>query len=127
MIKGLLSDEQNLRLENVELERTLNHMMDAVYCPRCSTICLEDEDNMAQCSKCFFAFCALCNESWHPGTQCLTPEQKLALMRRRMSGSKSNEREFRRREAELQSLAHIQVTLGQCSFVCHAAFYKVRC
>lgn len=32
-------------------------------------------------------------------------------MRRRMTGNKSNEEEFRRREAELQSLAHIQVPL----------------
>jgi len=110
MVKSVLSDEQNNRLESVELERTLNHMMDAVYCPRCSTISLEDEDNCAQCSNCFFAFCSLCNESWHPGTKCLSPEDKLELMRRRMAGTKSGDREFRKREAELQNLAHIEVS-----------------
>jgi E3 ubiquitin-protein ligase RNF14 len=110
MVKSVLSDEQNSRLESVELERTLNHMMDAVYCPRCSTISLEDEDNCAQCSNCFFAFCSLCNESWHPGTKCLSHEDKLELMRRRMAGTKSGDREFRKREAELQSLAHIEVS-----------------
>ena len=112
-MKGLLSDEQNNRLEAVELERTLNHMMDAVYCPRCSTISIEDEDNCAQCSKCYYTFCSLCNEGWHPATQCLTAEDKLELMRRRTAGSKnvSDEREFRKREAELQNLAHIQVAL----------------
>lgn len=114
MVKSVLSDEQNNRLESVELERTLNHMMDAVYCPRCSTISLEDEDNCAQCSNCFFAFCSLCNESWHPGTKCLSPEDKLELMRRRMAGTKSGDREFRKREAELQNLAHIEKNCKQC-------------
>lgn len=108
-MKGLLSAEQNNRLEAVELERTLNHMADAVYCPRCSTISIEDEDNCAQCSKCYFTFCSLCDASWHPGTQCLTPEAKLELMRRRMEGTKTGDAEFRKREAELQNLAHIQV------------------
>lgn len=112
MMKSVLSEEQNARLESVELERTLNHMMDAVYCPRCSTISLEDADNCAQCSNCFFAFCSLCNESWHPGTKCLSPEDKLELMRRRMAGTKSGDREFRKREAELQNLAHIEVGCG---------------
>ena len=122
MVKSVLSDEQNNRLESVELERTLNHMMDAVYCPRCSTISLEDEDNCAQCSNCFFAFCSLCNESWHPGTKCLSPEDKLELMRRRMAGTKSGDREFRRREAELQNLAHIEVSLcapNRCWYIVH--------
>ncbi|KAL3133812.1 hypothetical protein ABBQ32_008286 [Trebouxia sp. C0010 RCD-2024] len=114
MMKGLLSAEQNNRLEAVELERTLNHMADAVYCPRCSTISIEDEDNCAQCSKCYFTFCSLCDASWHPGTQCLTPEAKLELMRRRMEGTKTGDAEFRKREAELQNLAHIQKTCKQC-------------
>lgn len=114
MVGSVLSDEQKARLEAVELERTLNLMMDAVYCPRCSTISIEDEDNCAQCSKCFYAFCSLCNESWHPGTKCLDAESKLELMRQRMMGTKSGEREFRKREAELQNLAHIQKNCKQC-------------
>ena len=113
MVGSVLSDEQKARLEAVELERTLNLMMDAVYCPRCSTISIEDEDNCAQCSKCFYAFCSLCNESWHPGTKCLDAESKLELMRQRMIGTKSGEREFRKREAELQNLAHIQVLFAK--------------
>ena len=114
MVQSVLSDEQRSRLEAVELERTLNLMMDAVYCPRCSTISIEDADNCAQCSKCFYAFCSLCNESWHPGTKCLDAEAKLELMRQRMAGTKSGEREFRKREAELQNLAHIQVCALEC-------------
>ena len=44
-------------------------MPDVVFCPRCSSACLEDAQNCAQCAKCFFAFCSLCNESWHPGIE----------------------------------------------------------
>ena len=44
-------------------------MPDVVFCPRCSSACLEDAQNCAQCPKCFFAFCSLCNESWHPGIE----------------------------------------------------------
>lgn len=109
MVNSLLSQEEKDRLEAVELERTLKHMVDAVYCPRCSTICLEDADNCAQCTKCYYTFCSLCNESWHPGVQCLGPAEKLELMRSRMAGNKSGEREFRKKEAELKNLAHIEV------------------
>lgn len=48
---------------------SLQKMPDCVYCPRCSSACLEDAQNCAQCAKCFFAFCSLCNESWHPGIE----------------------------------------------------------
>lgn len=38
-----------------------------MYCPRCNSIVLEEADHCAQCSECFFVFCALCYGSWHPG------------------------------------------------------------
>ena len=109
MVNSLLSSSERDRLESVELERTLNHMADAVYCPRCSTISIEDQDNCAQCSKCFYDFCSLCSGPRHPGVKCLGPAEKLELMRHRMAGNKAGEAEFRKREAELQNLALIQV------------------
>ena len=38
-------------------------------CGRCSTPCLEDRDHMAQCPKCFFVFCGMCKDAWHPGRE----------------------------------------------------------
>ena len=66
---GLLEEEQLQRWEDLELALSLQKMPDCVYCPRCSSACLEDAENCAQCPKCFFAFCSLCNESWHPGIE----------------------------------------------------------
>ena len=68
-LAGLLGAEQLGRWEELELAQSLQKMPDVVYCPRCSSACLEDAQNCAQCSKCFFAFCSLCNESWHPGIE----------------------------------------------------------
>lgn len=68
-LSGVLSAEELTRWEDLELSQSLQRMPDVVYCPRCSAACLEDGDNCAQCSKCFYAFCSLCDESWHPGIQ----------------------------------------------------------
>lgn len=67
VVRRVLSPEEFARWEQLTLQKTLDRMADAAYCPRCSTVSLEDEDNCAQCSRCFFVFCSLCNESWHPG------------------------------------------------------------
>ena len=68
-LAGLLGAEQLGRWEELELAQSLQRMPDVVFCPRCSSACLEDAQNCAQCPKCFFAFCSLCNESWHPGIE----------------------------------------------------------
>ena len=67
LLQRLLGAEGYARWEALSLQRTLDAMPDAAYCPRCSTVALEDEDSCAQCPKCFYVFCTLCCESWHPG------------------------------------------------------------
>lgn len=62
--------------------QALNAMADLVYCPRCSTPCLE-RDDLAQCSRCHFAFCAICFASWHPGEPCSDVAGRIAALEAR--------------------------------------------
>uniref|UniRef100_A0A7S0WUX6 RBR-type E3 ubiquitin transferase n=1 Tax=Chlamydomonas leiostraca TaxID=1034604 RepID=A0A7S0WUX6_9CHLO len=83
VMRGVLSEEEFERWEVLLLQRTLDKMEDVVYCPRCNSIVLEDKDHCAQCPKCFFVFCSLCNDAWHPGQQCLSPEARLEVLQQR--------------------------------------------
>ena len=66
-------------------------MTDLVNCPRCEAPVLEEGggDHFGQCASCELAFCTLCREAFHPGMQCMEPEERLKVLGERARGNKN--------------------------------------
>uniref|UniRef100_A0A0D9VJR8 RBR-type E3 ubiquitin transferase n=1 Tax=Leersia perrieri TaxID=77586 RepID=A0A0D9VJR8_9ORYZ len=116
VLRGLLDDCDYARWESLVLRRMLDTMPDVVYCPRCSAACITAGDD-AQCSGCFFTFCAVCRERRHVGDSCVDPNQKLNILLERQKEERPADSHMlaeKRKIEELLSLREVIRSSRQC-------------
>ena len=100
--------------------QALEGMSDVTICPikSCQAPVIEDtKDCFGLCSGCKHSFCTLCREPYHPGRQCMTPAQKIALMQAKMKNSKAGEKaleEIKRMTQEAEDVHFVRTSSKQC-------------
>jgi hypothetical protein len=79
ILKILLGEDEFRRWEALLLQRTLDAMVNVVYCPDVKLFAW-NAGYEAVCSSCVFSFCTLCREPRHVGVECISPEEKLHIL-----------------------------------------------
>lgn len=105
LLRRVLSEDLFLRWESLSLQKALEAMPDVTYCPRCEAVCWansDDGDDSADCPQCHFSFCTLCRNKRHVGSECMTAEERLAILEARQEG-RSREENERSKVKELQN------------------------
>jgi E3 ubiquitin-protein ligase RNF14 len=66
IMRQVLTSDEFERWEKLLLQQTLDSMSDIIYCPKCnSPIVVDENDTHSYCLECNIDFCKLCREIWH--------------------------------------------------------------
>ncbi|EOA11979.1 hypothetical protein CARUB_v10012737mg [Capsella rubella] len=126
ILKKLMSDEAFESWETLMMQKTPESMTRITYCPRCGTQCIEDEDQLALCSKCHFSFCTLCKGKRHVGVACMSQERKLQILQDRQGYALLGVEQRRKDQEiinEIMSVKVIMESAKQCPS-CNIAISK---
>lgn len=71
-VLSVVGDELFNRYDSLLLKYALNDMNDIVYCPisNCECAVIIEENNLCQCPRCNYVFCALCRKNYHGVQTC---------------------------------------------------------
>uniref|UniRef100_A0A6J0URH0 RBR-type E3 ubiquitin transferase n=1 Tax=Pogona vitticeps TaxID=103695 RepID=A0A6J0URH0_9SAUR len=83
-VKELVEEQLFARYDRLLLQSSLDLMTDVVYCPRSwcqSPVMQEPSSTMGICPRCNYAFCTLCNKTYHGLSPCKVTADKLLDLR----------------------------------------------
>ncbi|XP_069620137.1 E3 ubiquitin-protein ligase RNF14-like [Ranitomeya imitator] len=117
-VKRLVGEQLFSRFDHLLLQSSLDLMADVVYCPRlsCQTpVMVEPEGTMGICSVCQYAFCILCNMTFHGISPCNIPEEKNAdLTEEDLTAEEESRRLLEQSEQRMQNREWIKENSKSC-------------
>lgn len=122
ILQNLLPPDAFLRWETLCLQRTLDEMDDVVYCPRCQSAVIREQEaalNLGHCLTCYYSFCTECDQPWHQGSDCMTELDRLNLQETRIQARDTTARERfielrRQAESEAVTIIYMKKSAVKC-------------